>query len=189
MSKFFKLLFRVFVYLIFLILLLYVAIPSPRFPSSLSDSVQSLEDADTETPLRRAYFTNFERNDVLGFYEKQMSAVAFGIPLPNYRLNYPPEEAYTWIRDQTRSTYLEEIVTPFRDSFFVNGFKPRLAKDDIWYKGLHFGEKVTVRYVPSSVVTRVVLMFGSLTLLLIISQEFINALWRLLADWRIKRNA
>lgn len=142
---------------VFLVLfLVYLLLPSPPFPAQPPDSVQSLEDADTETPQRRAYFTNFTRQQVLEHYQRQFSRSSFlGLPLLTYRLNYPPEEAFSLIRDQTRSTFLEEIVHPMRESFFVNGFAPKEEKDDIWYKGKHYEQKVTVKYVPSSVFVRV----------------------------------
>ena len=37
------------------------------------------------------------------------------------RLNYPPEDAQTLIRDQTQATFLEEIVHPMRESLFIAG--------------------------------------------------------------------
>lgn len=155
---------------------LYLLLPTPPFPVQPPDSVQSLEDADTEAPLRRAYFTNFTREQVLEHYQRQLEkSIFFGIQLPTYKLNYPPEDAQQLIRDQTRSVFLEEIAHPFRESLFVNGFQPKVAKDDIWYKGVHYERKITVRYVPASPLVRVPLVFFSLIILLFVLRELPDA--------------
>jgi len=130
------------------------------FPAPPPDSVQSNEFADKESPLRRAYFTNYTREQVIAHYKNQ-----FKMRFATFELNYPPEEAQTLIRDQTRSYYLEELVHPFRESLFVNGFVPQVAKDDIWYLGVHYQEKITIKYVPSSFGVRAT--FALLTLLII----------------------
>lgn len=101
------------VFLISLILLFYILPGSPEFPKPPADSVQSKEPADSESPFRRAYFTNLNREEVINHYKKEFNQ-GFGVYTP--RLNYPPEESATIIRDQTRSTYLEEIVHPLRES-------------------------------------------------------------------------
>lgn len=145
----------------FLGLLVYVIPASPEFPSPPADALQSKEPADSETPLRRAYFTNFTREDVMAHYKKEFK---WGI-----RLNYPPEESRTLIRDQTRSTFLEEIVHPLRESVYINGFEPKDAKDAINIEGLPWRQKIIIRYVPSNVLVRVLvitLSFSSAVLLI-----------------------
>src|SRR3989344_7674404 len=84
--------------------LVYLALPGPDFPEPPAGSVQSDEFADTEPPLRRAYFTNATRQEARDHYREQFE------PLPSIVLNHPPEEAQVRIRDQARSTGLEEIV-------------------------------------------------------------------------------
>jgi len=86
------------------------------------------------------------------------------IPFPTYRLNYPPEEAQTLIRDQTRSTFLEEIVHPFRESFYVNGYMPSKENEIIMVSGKKFLQKTIIRYVPSNIVIR--FLFGAISLTL-----------------------
>lgn len=130
----------------------YLLIPSASFPKPPEGAVQSMEPADSETPTRRAYFTNLDREGVINHYKQQIAQAPFLM-----RLNYPPEDAQTIIRDQTRSAYLEELVQPLRDSIFVNGFIPSQAKDDIWYKGKHYEEKITIRYVTTSVILRTII--------------------------------
>lgn len=133
----------------------YVIIPEPKFPNPPPGAAQSLEKADTESSLRRAYFTDFTREQLLTYYQGEFANSGWGISYPSYKLNYPPEDAQTLIRDQTRSTFLEEIVHPLRESLFVNGFEPKVAKDEVWYKGIHYRQKIIIKYVPSNIVVRV----------------------------------
>lgn len=131
----------------------YLGMPSPDFPPPPPDAIQSDEPGDTESPLRRAYFTNLSRSAVLAHYTNQLSISWF---FPTYRLNYPPEDAQTLIRDQTRSTYLEEVVHPLRESVYINGFEPIEKKDTIDIGGRIWRQKIIVRYVPSNNLTRLV---------------------------------
>ncbi|HSW98125.1 MAG TPA: hypothetical protein VLF89_09945, partial [Candidatus Saccharimonadales bacterium] len=128
----------------------YISLGSPKFPDPPPHSVQSMEDADIEDPLRRAYFTNYTREQIIAHYKDQFRYRPFTM-----ELNYPPEDAGTLVRDQTRSYYLEELVHPFRESLYINGFIPSKAQDDIWYKGVHYEEKITIKYVPSSLGLRI----------------------------------
>jgi len=153
MKIFLKILFAVFS----LLFIFYLLLPAPSFPEPPPDALQSNEPADLEDPLRRGYFTDLSRQEVLEHYQKE-----FG--LFSYRLNYPPEEAQTRIRDQTRSTFLEEIVHPFRESLFINGFEPKEAKDVIVIDGKTWRQKVIVKYVPSKTLIRVAA--GAMTLVL-----------------------
>ncbi len=162
----------------------YLLLPGASFPKQPPDSVQSLEKADTETKWRRAYFTNYTREEVLSHYQKQSEKFSLlGIPLPTYKLNYPPEDAFLLIRDQTRSTFLEEIVQPFRAYLFVNGFKPTYAKDDIWYKGVHYEQKITLRYATSSIFIRVPLVLGALLICFFLLRELGSAGKDLFKNW------
>ncbi|MBI3397545.1 hypothetical protein HY045_03655, partial [Candidatus Woesebacteria bacterium] len=63
--------------LITLALLFYVSLPEPTFPKPPPDAVQSMEDADVESTLRRAYFTNFDRAQVLDYYQNQFEKTNF----------------------------------------------------------------------------------------------------------------
>src|SRR3989344_9066600 len=87
----------------------YVSLPNPELPDIPPNSVQSNQPADVETPLRRGYYTNLSREEVIEFYKNEFNKKN---KLYTLRLNYPPEESQTIIRDQTRSTYLEELVHP-----------------------------------------------------------------------------
>lgn len=171
-------------FFVLLILFLYLILPIPRFPVQPHDSVQSLESADTETPWRRAYFTNYTREDVLNLYKKQLSKSSFfGISLPTHRLNYPPEEAQLLIRDQTRSTFLEEIVLPFRSSLFINGFVPTQAKDAVGYRGTSYYQKVTIKYVPSFVFLRVLISAFGILAFYFVAKELLLAMKDVIKNW------
>ncbi len=168
----------IFVFLAIYLSGLFYVLPQNRpFPGPPPDAVQSMELADIETPLRRAYFTNYTRDQVMAHYAAQMSQ------WPHLTLNYPPEDSQTIIRDQTRSWYLEELVQPLRQSVFVNGFIAQKPQDDIWYKGIHYEEKITIRLAQSSRVSRV-LVWTLISLLMYIIFVFSLRTIRLYAQKR-----
>ncbi len=154
------------VYIITSILfLIYLLLPNPNFPEPLDNTLQSTEPADIETPLRRSYYTDIDRATVMNIYSDEFRDNTSIIPWLNYRLNYPPEEAQTLIRDQARSTYLEEVVHPFRESLFVNGYEPKENKDIILVGDKFWKYKLTLKLQGSSVLARLVI--GLLTILFI----------------------
>ena len=168
-----KILPRIIFIVFSVLLILYLILPNPPYPEPPPDALQSNEPADTESPLRRAYFTDFTREQVMQQYESQLDRSFFlKVPLPTYRLNYPPEEAQTIIRDQTRSTFLEEVVHPFRESVFVNGFEPKDPKDAIFISERHWRQKIIVRFVPSSPVIRLAVAIPTLFLLFVIFRNW-----------------
>ena len=151
-------------FILSLLFLFYIALPTPAFPEPPDGALRSKESADTETPLRRAYFTNATREEVMEHYLNEFKG---------YRLNYPPEESGAIIRDQTRSTFLEEIVHPLRESLYINGFEPKNAKDAINIEGLPWRQKIIVKFVPSNLIVRIVV-----GLLIIISLPLVYKEWR-----------
>ncbi len=142
---------RIAALLLFVLAALYLLLPSPQFPKVPPDSVQSAEPADTESIYRRAYFTSLSRQELVDYYFGKFGG--WGI-----RLVHPPEEAQTLIRDQTRSSWLEEIVHPGRESVYINAFVPTLPTDQINIDGVHYLNKVTVRYQPSSPLPRLTVL-------------------------------
>ncbi|OGM13532.1 hypothetical protein A3A76_03595 [Candidatus Woesebacteria bacterium RIFCSPLOWO2_01_FULL_39_23] len=163
--------------LVSVIFLLYLSYPQPDFPSPPPDALQSKEPGDSETPLRRAYFTNYTRSEVMDYYSGEFKLPGyFGLNLLSYRLNYPPEDAQSIIRDQTRSTFLEEIVHPFRESVFINGFEPKDSKDAIFIEGRVWSQKITVRYIRSSVFVRIVFGLLTVALIFILTKEIIKTI-------------
>src|SRR4030043_215810 len=159
--------------LILLVLFLfYLILPSPDFPEKLPNSVQSFEPADVETPLRRSYYTDYSRQEVMNYYflEFQKSKL-FNLPFPTYKLNYPPEDAQTLIRDQARSTFLEEIVHPFRESVYINGFEPKEKKDAVNIAGKIWRQKIIIKYAPSLIWIRLLLAIPTLILIPVLYWE------------------
>jgi hypothetical protein len=151
--------------------LIYLVLPGPRgisdFPS-LPDSTKSTLEGDTiQIPNVAAYFSENYRDFVIPFYSNSYQKKTI-MPFRPLRLNYPPEFAFTAIKDQTQSTYLEELVYPLRDSLFVNGMEP-FDKDGNtrWVgagkfrqDGQGFSTKVTLRYYPSAIPVRFIVWLG-----------------------------
>jgi hypothetical protein len=145
---------------------IYLLLPTPGFPTPPPGVLLSDEPADTESMYRRAYYTDLSREEILGHYSK-----VFAHPL-QFRLNLPPEDAYAVIRDQTRSSYLEELIHPWKESLYVNGFVPVLPQDEIKVQGRVFANKITVRLVPSHPVARITVLFMTATCLYLITKEY-----------------
>ncbi len=145
---------------------IYLVLPSPKFPEIPPGSIQSNEPADTETIYRRAYYTNLTRPEIMSYYDQ-----AFRGPI-QYRLNLPPEDAYSVIRDQTKSSFLEQIVHPLRESLYINAFVPTKPTEQININGVHYLNKVTVRYLPSHPVSRLTVLALSSLLFLWLIKEY-----------------
>lgn len=168
-----KNIFNILYVLASLLFLLYLILPGIGFPKSPDASLQSKEPADVESFFRRGYYINESRTDVINYYRNVFDNITVfnrGFSLLSIRLNYPPEEAQTIIRDQTRSTYLEEIVHPFRESLYINGFEPKKDNDRIVVNGRIYQQKITIKLVEPSVFARVVIglltvVFGYIVIL------------------------
>lgn len=165
MAKFWKIIFCI----ISLFLIYYAYLPNPGFPTPPPDSVQSAEPADIENINRRAYFTNLTREEVISHYKKEFNK---GFPVYTPRLNYPPEESATIIRDQTMSTFLEEIVHPLRESIYINGFEPKSEKDTIIIDGRHWRQKIIVKYSPSQLCDRLLILVLTISVSIVLLNEF-----------------
>lgn len=131
---------------ILLPLIIYLLFPNPIFPSPPPGSLVSSEPADTESVYRRAYYTNLSRLEVMRYYKS--------IFTPSVRLNHPPEDAQALIRDQTKSSWLEELVQPWRDAFYINGFYPTKPTEQININNRHYQAKIIVRHIPTATVAR-----------------------------------
>lgn len=150
---------------LYLLGLFYLSLPQPSVPV-LSQAVRSQEPGDTyQHPDQSAYFTQQERKDVLNLIEEDYRLDFKGINLPSFRLNYRPEEVHTLVREQIQSYYLEEIIHPFRESLFVNGWEPQNSpiyndipedkKPLIQIDGIFYRSKVTLKPVFSPLWARV----------------------------------
>jgi hypothetical protein len=154
----------------------YLVMPMPAFPEPVSDAVQSKEPGDNLDPeFFRAYFTDLPRQQVVAHYQQQFHHPGIFRYIPSYRLNYPPEEANKLVRDQLLSTYLEEIVFPFRESLFINGYEPDEDDDKIAFEGRPYFSKVTVRYYPSPVWARLLIAGLSVAIAIWLWKEYLIA--------------
>jgi hypothetical protein len=162
---------KLFFVIFFISLSFYVYPVSPDFPKPPAGSVQSFEPADVESPLRRGYYTNLNRQEVISHYEKEFNQGFAYAP----RLNYPPEEAPALIRDQTKSSYLEEIVHPLRESIYINGFTPKEEQYAQYYEGVRYNQKIIIRYIPSNLWIRIAIVTGSTLFGYLLFLEYLNA--------------
>lgn len=142
--------------------LIYLLLPSP-LPPPLPEATKSTEPGDTwQNPDQTAYFTQKDRHEVLNFYQQEFAPKLFGITLPNYRLNYRPEDTAVYVRKYIDSYYLEEVVNPMRESLFINGWTPsksplldRYTEDfrrtyTIVVDGQTYSSKITIKpYYPT----------------------------------------
>jgi hypothetical protein len=134
----------------------------------LPGALKSDEPGDTwQNPGQAAYFTDLSREEVMAFYRDSFALHLGPLTIKPYTLNYRPEDTATYVRGYIDSYYLEELVLPYRDSLFVNGWTPKLApqfqnvpqkeKDQamINIKGQPFDSKITLRPYYSSTWARV----------------------------------
>ncbi len=142
---------KVVVSALLLFTIYYLLFPVPGFPPPPHGSLVSGEPADTESIHRKAYYTNLSREQIINYYKTQWR-------WPFIRLIIPPEDAQTVIRDQTRSSWLEEFVHPIKDSLYVNGFYPSKPTEQINIDGVHYQAKITLHYTPSHPITRLTLL-------------------------------
>src|SRR5579872_2116571 len=163
--------------LVFLLGLVYLLLPGPQTIddfSRLPISTKSELAGDTiQNPNIAAYYSNYDRAYVTQFYQQDLKnnycndeVMGFPNPLcfiPPIKLNHPPEEAFTYIRDQEESTYLEEYLYPLRESLFVNGYEPidktgkkfNSSSVPLLVDGLTYFSKATIRYYPTPIWERV----------------------------------
>lgn len=170
-----KKIYRITYALLSFLFLMYLILPEPEFPEKLLNSLRSEEPADVESFYRQGYYVNGVRSEVIKHYKNEFNKITFmgiNVELFSVGLNYPPEEAQTIIRDQTRSTYLEEVVHPFRESLYISGFEPKKDSDRIIVDGLNYQQKVIVKMVSTPLYVRFAV--GVLTVIL---GYFILSLW------------
>ena len=169
MRKFFIIL-GIFVSVIFLIYLIWPYNPKSVYDFKvLPDSVNSTLPGDTvQVKDLTAFFSDNYRHFVIPFYKDDYRKLV-GFPFPPLELNYPPEYAFTVIKDQTQSTYLEELTYPFRGSLYINGLEPFIenTQEPRFDGATLFGQsgglyqtKVILRYYPSSIIFRIVVWIG-----------------------------
>lgn len=166
-----------------LLLLIYMLWPTPDKISDfkpLPNSAKSKLAGDTfQIPNVSAYFSNNYRDFVVKFYQQNFKELA-KLPIPSYRLNYPPEYSFVAIKKHTDTTYIEELVYPLKGSLFVNGYEPfnpdRTPK--FWgasmfdIEGVNWDTKTTLRLYPSSVFARLIVWLGITVSILLLYRLF-----------------
>lgn len=164
---------------IFILGIVYLLLPSPHYPD-LTNSTRSDEEGDTwQHPDQKGFYTNTDRKNALAELQSKFTLKIGQFTLPSYRLNYRPEDTAQLVREQIQSSYLEEIIYPFRESLFVNGFEPMnyppysnlddMNKPKLYFKNIPYYSKVTLRPVNSAVWARIfvwLLVFPSVYLTL-----------------------
>ena len=129
----------------------YLLSPVPGMPPPPAGGPGSSSPADTESIYRTSYYTHLTRADITGFYQSLWRQ-----PLVN--LIIPPEDAPVVIRDQARSSWIEELIHPLKDSLYINGFYPVKPTEQINLAGQHWEGKITIHYIPSHPVTRLTVL-------------------------------
>lgn len=184
---------KAFLYTLFFLGLIYLLWPGPGSINDIPpipNSLTSDEPGDTtQIPNVAAYFSVYKRDYITRFYYGEFNYLnILGFKIPPLRFNHPIEDASAKIRDQVRSTYLEEYVYPFRDSLFVNGYDK-----DIWNKLNHiksdgqnelieinggiYNSKTTLRYYSSSFFFRTVVYIGIWVVLILLARLTFRA-WK-----------
>ncbi len=136
-------------------------------PLPISSKSKLAGDNVAQVPNVAGYYSNDYREFVVLFYLKNYWQKSF-LPFPPLRLNHPPEFSWNVIKKYTDSTYLEELVYPLRDSLYVNGFEPFYAdgSSKFWGSsqfssdGISWFTKTTIRFYPSSLITKILVWFG-----------------------------
>lgn len=180
-----------FVFPLYFLGLIYLSAPAPSI-KPLPQALRSTEPGDTwQNPDQQAYFTDYSREEVLKYFSDTFALNFFGIKIPNYRLNYRPEDTATYVRGYIDSYYLEEIVLPLRDSLFVNGWNPSLSPIyanqtaeershlSIVIDGHVFQSKITLKPYYSSIFPRIIIWTLIFPALYFVFLNFKNSLLNL----------
>lgn len=166
-----KFIIRAVLALIAVLLLVYLLLPQPKYPPPLPNSLKSTEEGDTvQIPRVSAYYSQNNRALAIRYYQDQFTNVP-GLPLrfPSYRLNHPPQFSHEKIRDELLSSYFEEVVHPFRESLFINGWEPgvffagnpgAMSQYEMIVDGKKFSSKTTLRPFYSPVLARLANFVG-----------------------------
>ena len=156
----------IFISTLFLVYLLWPGPKNIAEFASLPNATRSTLSGDTvEVPNIVGYFSSNYREFVVNFFNNNYQKLSL-LPFPPIRLNYPPEEAFIFVKDQTQSTFLEEAVYPLRNSLFVNGLEPFYQDGKPRFEGAAkfqedlYETKTTLRFYPSSAWIRILVWIG-----------------------------
>ncbi len=157
---------------LFLLGFVYILYPGPNsiknFPP-IPNSLKSNEEGDTvQIPNVSAYYSFWRRDEITNLYKRHYELINFWpFFVPAIKLNHPPEYAFNYVRDQLKSTFLEEYTYPLRDSLFVSGYDQKVYNDlqyithsfysdTIHLDGVFYNSKTTLRFYPSSIFARII---------------------------------
>lgn len=152
---------------------LYLFHPPPPYLTPLPNSVESTEPGDTvQISGVSAYYSQHQRAFVTKYYQEKFDEIP-GLPIefPSYRLNHPPQFAHEKIRSQVLSSYFEEVVHPFRESLFINGWEPEvflrgnpgaISQHAVIVDGVKYFSKTTLRPFYSTLPARIISFVGIL---------------------------
>lgn len=151
----------------------YLVLPSPKDFPALPGSIKSIEPGDTvQIENVSAYYTDMSRKEVVDYYLNYFSHSPFlNIPLITYKLNHPPERIREVLRDTQQSTFVEELVHPFWNSVFINGFEwdndpftpePRRIKNILVVNGKTYQFKITLFYQESKIWARLPVFYATI---------------------------
>ena len=159
--------------------LIYLVLPTPKLPD-LPNSAKSDEPGDTvQIPNVSAFYTNLSRTEVMNFYKIYYTG------LFRINLNHPPEKAKEIIRSTIQSYYFEELILPFKESIYINGFEwqndvftdpESRAKNKLIFKNKEYKSKITIRTFPTSIPKRLISFFfteGTVLAFLFIYKSFL----------------
>lgn len=161
----------------------YLLLPAPEnFPPPLQ-GVKSIEPGDTTQITNvSAYYTDIPRKDILDYYQGYFSRSPFlGIPLITYRLNHPPERIREVLRNTQQSTFVEEIIHPFRESVFINGFEwnndpltpvKSRPKNILVVDGTTYQFKITLYYQESKIWQRLMIFYLAMAAVYFLDKYF-----------------
>ena len=142
--------------------ILYLISPTPTLPDLVNSVKSNLPGDTTQISNVSAYYTNMSRTEVMNFYKAYYSS-PFRIIL-----NHPPEKAQDIIVKTIQSYYLQEIVLPFKESLYINGFEwendvftkaENRSTNKLIYDNKEYQSKITIRRFPTSVPKRLIAFF------------------------------
>lgn len=164
MYKYFYVIYIIFSFLLLIYLLWPYEVNNIEDFTTLPNSCRSTLDGDTvQVPNLKAYFSDIYRSEAINKYKKEMQG-GHKLFFPPLKFNLPPEDAFTFIKVQTQSTYLEQYTYPLRGTIYINGLepfdeeskKPRYsAATPFVCNDTEYETKVTIRYYQTSLVSRI----------------------------------
>lgn len=163
----------------------YLLLPGVGMPPPLPNSPQSQEPGDVKDLAHyQAFYTDLSRAEIMDYYQQQFKLRLGPLVVPNYRLNYPPEEARWYVNWPLHTSYLEEVVYPLRESLFINGFSPKPDEGRLAINGQEYTTKVTVRYYTSKPWLRLAIGLTSLLFWWYLARDWVSQLIKLLTAWK-----